>query len=330
MNEEPNGRPEPARVRRLAYIGLGATDLRSWETFATSILGLEVAGTSSDGGLHLREDKFHHTISIHPSETEDILYVGWEVQDDTAFASFVDSLRKAGRDAELGTSAEVKDRGVLELVRTRDPDGTIHEICYGNATVGDPFVAAATSGKFITGPLGMGHLTVNTAAFGDYVRFCRDVLGMRRTSTRWIESGPVEGVSTWRCNRRHHSVAVIGFREPQQRRLSHFGLHVNELDHVGVAYDKALDANLVEVTLGRHQGDNALSFYLRTPSGFQIEYVWQGREIPEDAPVDQVVGPPSIWGHRPVTGKAEDRALFADPSKRPLATGDPFHRKAPR
>jgi len=299
------------RVQRLSYLGIGTKDVAAWEKFAVDILGLEVAGYSSDGGLYLREDNFHHRITIHPGEIEDVLYFGWEVQDDSVFGAFTEHLGKMGRDFVVGTPEEARDRGVLELLKTEDPDGAVHEIFYGLANVGDPFVSPAVVGKFITGPLGFGHVTVNTSSFDEYVKFCRDVLGLRRTSTRRIPAGPVEAVSSWRCNRRHHSVAVVGFRGAIEKRLNHFALHLFEIDDVGVAYDKALDAGMVEVSLGRHQGDNALSFYLGTPSGFQIEYVWQGREIPEDSPVDQVVGPPSIWGHRPLTSRPEDHAVFA-------------------
>ena len=158
----------------------------------------------------------------------------------------------------------------------------------------------------------MGHYTLYVTNHQRHVEFYRDGLGMRRTSSRRLpDSGPVEAVSSWRCNARHHSVALVTMRRPPEKRLSHIGLHLNDIDEVGMAYDKAGDAGLVEVTLGRHQGDQMLSFYLRTPSGFQVEFGWQGREISDDAPVDQVVGPPSRWGHRPVSSREEDSATFS-------------------
>jgi hypothetical protein len=42
-----------------------------------------------------------------------------------------------------------------------------------------------------------------------------------------------------------------------------------------------------------------LSFYARTPSGFEIEYGWGGRVVAENAPlITHELG--SYWGHRPV------------------------------
>jgi hypothetical protein len=65
-----------------------------------------------------------------------------------------------------------------------------------------------------------------------------------------------------------------------------------------------LQQNLVKVpiaaSLGTHTNDRMFSFYMVTPSGFQIEFGHGGRLI-EDATWEvQLHTAASIWGHRAV------------------------------
>ena len=39
------------------------------------------------------------------------------------------------------------------------------------------------------------------------------------------------------------------------------------------------------------------SFYLQTPSGFEIEYGWNGLLVDERSWVSGVIDRPSVWGH---------------------------------
>lgn len=50
-------------------------------------------------------------------------------------------------------------------------------------------------------------------------------------------------------------------------------------------------------TLRMDEYDRML-FYLRTPSGFEIEYGWGGREVDDATRHVQKHHAPSIWGHR--------------------------------
>ena len=54
------------------------------------------------------------------------------------------------------------------------------------------------------------------------------------------------------------------------------------------------------MSLGRHANDLMTSFYVRTPSGFEIEFGSGGRLMDMQAgePVGQY-SETSIWGHRP-------------------------------
>ena len=54
-------------------------------------------------------------------------------------------------------------------------------------------------------------------------------------------------------------------------------LEVDSVDTVGLAYDRALAAKApMAMTLGRHPNDMMTSFYVRTPSGFELSLVPEG------------------------------------------------------
>ena len=52
-----------------------------------------------------------------------------------------------------------------------------------------------------------------------------------------------------------------------------------------------------QLTLGRHTNDRMLSFYVRTPSGFSVEYRWGARTVNDRDWQVQLHRTGSIWGH---------------------------------
>ena len=88
-------------------------------------------------------------------------------------------------------------------------------------------------------------------------------------------------------------------RQPPRRITPFF----SRLDDVGTALDLGGKAGApLATTLGRHTNDQMVSFYVVTPSGFEVEYGWGGRKIDdatwEPATYDRI----SIWGHHPPGG----------------------------
>ena len=61
------------------------------------------------------------------------------------------------------------------------------------------------------------------------------------------------------------------------------------------------------MSLGRHTNDLMTSFYVRTPSGFEIEYGTGGRLIDDDTWKVGAYDAQSLWGHRPPPGGAPVR-----------------------
>ena len=64
----------------------------------------------------------------------------------------------------------------------------------------------------------------------------------------------------------------------------------------------------MSATLGRHANDLMLSFYLKTPGGFDIEYGTDGRSVDDDD-LDRAGDAPrvSLWGHDFMRRRAAER-----------------------
>ena len=77
-------------------------------------------------------------------------------------------------------------------------------------------------------------------------------------------------------------------------------IEVAGFDDVGLTMDRALRAGVPIVqTLGRHPNDRMFSFYAKTPSGFQFELGWGGREIDDATWQPTTYDHISEWGHHP-------------------------------
>jgi 3,4-dihydroxy-9,10-secoandrosta-1,3,5(10)-triene-9,17-dione 4,5-dioxygenase len=53
----------------------------------------------------------------------------------------------------------------------------------------------------------------------------------------------------------------------------------------------------MSATLGRHTNDKMLSFYIKTPGGFDIEFGCEGLEVEDTSWVARESTAVSLWGH---------------------------------
>ena len=83
------------------------------------------------------------------------------------------------------------------------------------------------------------------------------------------------------------------------KRLNHFMLQVQSVDDVGSTYDLFQQTDVpITRSLGRHTNDLMVSFYMRSPSGFEVEYGWGARVVDDATWQVQMHTMESIWGHR--------------------------------
>lgn len=296
-----------ASVTQLGYLGLSVSNLGDWEKFATEVLGLQVAGRADDGSLLLRMDEYHHRFIVSEGGADDLAFAGWEVPDQPSLKELADQIKAAGIEVKTGTGEEAALRGVAEFIKFNDPSGTPLEAYYGPLiSYEKPFRSPRSIAGFDTGTMGLGHIVMRIDDPEKSLHFYRDVLGMRISDfidLKMRRGRPTDNLrlTFMHCNPRHHSIAfgVI----PLPKRLLHFMLQVKSIDDVGSTYYTALDAKAeISASLGRHTNDHMVSFYMRTPSGFEVEYGYGARTIDDSIWKVERHEAPSIWGHRGLPG----------------------------
>jgi len=98
------------------------------------------------------------------------------------------------------------------------------------------------------------------------------------------------------CNPRHHCLALAPV--PAAAGIVHLMIEVAALDDVGAALDRCARRGApVSGTLGRHANDHMVSFYVRTPGGFDIEYGTDGRLVDDATWISRESTAVSLWGH---------------------------------
>jgi len=285
-------------IQQLGYLGFEVSNLTAWESFATGVLGLEVSVRRPDGGLGLRLDSYRQRLVLEPGPADDLKFLGWQVADQAGLDEMSAKLKAAGVEVTPGTEDEAAARGVQRLVKYSDPGGIPSEIFFGPAKGSQPFKSKIAPRGFVAEELGLGHLVISARSQQESKDFYTNVLGFRLSDyiITTIYGYPVN-IAFFHANPRHHSIA---FGDAQKKRLHHFMLEVKSMDDVGLGLDRTWRSGLkIMQTLGRHPNDRMFSFYAKTPSGFQFEYGWGGREVDDTTWQPTTYDHISEWGHQP-------------------------------
>ncbi len=281
-------------IQALSYIGFASPNAEQWLQFGPEILGVEAAPRGADGSVRLRVDDAAHRITIHPGKTDDLAYLGWELGGPSALESTVATIEKEGIQIKRGDPELISGRAVADLVWFVDPFGFRHELSWGLAMRPSTFRPGRPHSGFVTGNGGLGHTVLFVPDLNRAEQFYTKVMGFRPTDR--VEGG--FSIRFFHCNQRHHTLAFATV--PGMVGIHHLMLECASLDDVGTALDLCNQRNIpLAMGLGRHTNDLMTSFYVRTPSGFEIEYGWGGRTIDdEETWIVNTYDSGSIWGHK--------------------------------
>ncbi len=131
---------------------------------------------------------------------------------------------------------------------------------------------------FVTGDQGLGHVVLPVTDDVEALRFYTEVLGFRLRDSMSMPGefvGKEAGSKIWLrflgINPRHHSLAFLPM--PRAGKCVHIMLEVDKLDDVGRALERVgKNGAPLSATLGRHMNDEMVSFYVKSPGGFDIEF----------------------------------------------------------
>jgi len=295
-------------LRGIAYLGLDVPDVAAWTTFGTDVVGFmparsRPAGTTDDTVM-LKADERQWRIALHPAAAGGLRYAGFETGSEAGFAAAVDHLEREGATFRHGDEAELAARGVRGLVALTDPSGVQVELTWGPVYDGG-LVSPVGVPRFVAGELGFGHYVVLTPDLDASADFYVRVLGFRLSDD--VVIAPGMSLQFLRCTPRHHTVAIGGFGSVSG--LHHVAFEVDDIDQVGYALDRATRAgHPITASLGRHRNDRMLSFYLRSPAGFEVEIGCGGRLVDERTWIVNRFAGGDEWGHHGLTGEALRRS----------------------
>jgi 3,4-dihydroxy-9,10-secoandrosta-1,3,5(10)-triene-9,17-dione 4,5-dioxygenase len=287
----------------LGYLRFESTDVAAWRDYGLKVLGMVEGKGETDGALYLRMDEFPARLVIVPGEHDRLSGAGWECANAAGLQQVRDALDLEGVPYKEATAAELADRRVDEMIHFTDPSGNGLEVFHG-AALEHRRVVSPYGHKFVTEEQGLGHIVLTTTDDAESLHFYRDVLGFTlRDSMRLppqVVGRPADGPPAWLrffgCNTRHHSLAFLPMPTPSG--VVHLMVEVGESDDVGLCLDRALRRKVpMSATLGRHVNDKMLSFYMKTPSGFDIEFGCEGLEVDDDDWVARESTAVSLWGH---------------------------------
>ena len=294
-------------VRALGYLGITTPDLDAWERFATDVVGTETIRRTEDGHdvLYLKIDERTWRLAVHEGPDEALAYVGWEVAGKHDLEALVDAVEATGATVKRVDASDARARGVVELVRFEDPAGTPLEAFYGHDY--DFRFTSPLGMQFVTDPCGLGHVFISVTEFDECVDFYCSALGFKVSD--FADLGPVH-VTFLRCNPRHHSLALRDATSPVPPaaggapRLSHVMFEVTRQDDVGRALDRCGELGYALTrTIGRHSNDQMFSFYVKSPSDFDVEIGHGGLLIDDESWTPRRQIGDDYWGHHWATGR---------------------------
>jgi 3,4-dihydroxy-9,10-secoandrosta-1,3,5(10)-triene-9,17-dione 4,5-dioxygenase len=288
-------------LKSLGYITISTADIDRWRQFAFGILGFAEGKGPDESALYLRMDERAARLIVVPGETDRVLTIGWEVRDRPALQRVKAALDVAGVPFKQLSVDEAETRRVEEAITFEDPAGNAIEVFHGAVLDHSP-VITPFGARFVTADQGLGHVVVPATDPNGLFDFYTEILGFRSRGTFRVplpkEFGPVR-VRFLGVNERHHSLAIVPAAHQRDPRLVHIMVEVDTLDAVGRALDRINSEGFqLSSTLGRHTNDKMISFYVRAPGDWDIEFGTEGMRVDESYYTAEEITADSYWGHQ--------------------------------
>lgn len=289
----------------LGYLVVESRRLEQWQRFARDGLGLH-ADAITGGVLGLRIDAHQRRIIVREGPAEDVVAIGWQLRDEASLRVMLERLRAERIEVSECSPAQAAERGVERCFAFDGPKRVRHELFTQPLLSAQPLAMQASG--FVTGDMGLGHFAMTTRRPEAVLAFFQRCFDARLSDT--IEdklNGVTLELSFLRLNERHHSVAIAATRgqrmNPLRTAIHHLNLQAASLDDVTVAYRRMREMGYaIASAIGQHPNDREVSFYVTTPSGFEIELGWNPIVVRVE---DEAAWQPahyqgiSLWGHFP-------------------------------
>lgn len=287
------------KIHALGYLIAQSKNLNEWKDYAENVLGM-MAIDAPGGGLYVKMDERPFRMLIQEGSENRYLASGWELSSQESFNAAINILDQQGVSWEEGDADQCHIRGVQQLVIVKDPAGNSHELYWGHRSDFQPFVSPQGVPRFITGEMGLGHVVLPAPNFDETLDFLKNILGFQLSDIMNHKPAPDADplrIYFLHCNNpRHHSLAIAEFPVPSG--CVHAMVEVDSMTEVGRAHDRMVAQGVkLSATLGEHLNDRMTSFYMKTPSGFDMEYGFGGLQVDWNEHSAFEFTRVSVWGH---------------------------------
>ncbi|OTG92114.1 VOC family protein [Acinetobacter sp. ANC 3813] len=288
---------------KIGYLIAESSKFDEWIDFAQKCLGLMLS-ERTEQALSFRIDDHQKRLIIQKGVQEDVTHLGVQLADQSVLQEVLRRFDQRGIDYAQGTAEDAVLRRVKAFWTLRGPKDIQLELFIDALHTQDDLETKVSG--FYTGDCGMGHVALTSRKPEKMIRFWQEFFDARLTDT--IEqkiNGVILDVSFLRLNERHHSVAVARTRgsvhlDPIRTRIQHVNFQVLDIEDVTASYQRCKDYGFHVVwDVGLHTNDREVSFYVASPSDFEVELGWNPIKI------DEAVWTPvkhtsiSVWGHKP-------------------------------
>lgn len=288
---------------RLGYLVIETMKFADWRRFGRDAIGMHL-DESLPGIMRFRLDDNECRFLLLRGQAEDTTAVGWEVDDHNTFD--VVEARVLGHDVpiDVGSEEEAALRGVERFIRFPGPNGLMQEVFVRARRSVIP-LQLASSGGFVTGADGMGHVAIATKRPHEMRGYYSTVFDARLTD--YIDetiNGIKFKIRFLRVNERHHTVAIAATTRlplnPIRTRIQHCNVQVADLTDLTKSYQRVKELGFdMALSIGQHTNDKELSYYAVSPSGFEWELGWNPIVVDESTWETTTHAGISIWGHTP-------------------------------
>jgi 2,3-dihydroxybiphenyl 1,2-dioxygenase len=290
---------------RTGYIVVSTKKLDEWKRFGAEALGLHM-DVHGPGAVSFRMDDHAQRLIVRKGQTEDVAAIGLEVTEREALDEILRRLRAHRVVVEEKDGAEAATRGTERFWRVLGPKRQVIEIFEKPKKTNQPLNLGVSG--FHTGAAGLGHIAITSKEPQAAIGFWKEIFDARQSDL--IEEkmpGATLLITFLRFNERHHSIAIAGTKgvklDPIPTRIQHLAFEVLKFEDVAAAYVRCIKLGFkIALSIGQHTNDRAVSFYVISPSGFEVEMSWNPLSLADDTDWDDTVVHEgiSIWGHDPV------------------------------
>lgn len=298
----------PFLYRRLAYVALNVSDLQRSKLFYRDMMGLDVSSEDEGRSVAMRCDTHAMSLALYQSESVGLRRVGFQL-------ASLEDLHKAreffcskGLDVWDVPESEKPFLKIDQAFRVLEPEtGITFEFFDNMIEPGEAFVPRLAKIQRL------GHVVIRTTRLDECWASLAENFGL-------LPSDYVVDKAVWaRCypNPLHHSFALVGSEEDG---LHHVNFMVSELDDVGRARNRLLDAG-VEIVFGpgRHKPSGSVFLYFLDPDGMTAEFSFGMEEFPVEGArqprmLENSARTMDLWGGRPKP-QFSNKGVIAGPDK---------------